>query len=85
MPQHKSCEKRMRTSAAARLRNRNDRSQCRTMEKTLLSTKSKSEAQTTLVTAYELLDRMVSKGVLHRNTAARQKAKLSRHVNSLTA
>ena len=75
----------MRTSAAARLRNRNDRSRCRTMEKAILSTTAKVDAQNSLVTAYEILDRMVSKGVLHRNTAARQKAKLSRHVNSLSA
>ncbi|MBI5059127.1 30S ribosomal protein S20 [candidate division KSB1 bacterium] len=85
MPQHKSCIKRVRTSADARLRNRNDRSRCRTMEKAILGTTSKSEAQASLVSAYELFDRMVSKGVLHRNTAARQKAKLSRHVNSLAA
>lgn len=85
MPQHKSCEKRMRTSALARLRNRRDRSSCRSMEKNVMDIKSKPQAQTALKSAFELLDRMSAKGVLHKNTAARHKAKLSRFVNSLSA
>lgn len=85
MPQHKSCEKRMETSAAARLRNRRDKSSCRSMEKNVLGIKSKTEATVALKSAFELLDRMSAKGVLHKNTAARQKAKLSRYVNSLSA
>jgi len=75
----------MRTAAAARLRNRRDRSACRTMEKTVLGLKSKAEGQSALSSAFELLDRMSAKGVLHKNTAARQKAKLSRFVNLLSA
>jgi small subunit ribosomal protein S20 len=74
----------MRTSAAARLRNRRDRSSCRTMEKTLMDLKSRTEAQTALKAAFELFDRMSAKGVLHKNTAARHKAKLSRFVSTLS-
>jgi small subunit ribosomal protein S20 len=85
MPQHKSNIKRMRTSAAARLRNRDDRSSCRTMEKRVLLTKDVASAKTELVAAYELLDHMTSKGILHANTAARHKAKLARFVNKLQA
>ena len=83
MPQHKSNEKRMRTSAAARIRNRVDKSHSRVAEKRVLQAKDQKEAAGLLVTAYKVLDGMASKGVLHRNTAARHKAKLARHVSSL--
>lgn len=83
MPQHKSNEKRMRTSAAARIRNRVNRSQCRVAEKRVLQAQDKAEAGTRLLQAYKVLDSMATKGVIHANTAARHKAKLARHVNSL--
>lgn len=73
----------MRTSANARLRNRSDRSRCRLIEKQVLDLKDKAVAQAELVKAYALLDHMVAKGLYHRNTVARQKAKLARHVRSL--
>lgn len=85
MPQHKSNEKRMRTSAAARTRNRIDKSHARVAEKRVLMSKDSKQAAGLLVEAFKVLDIMASKGVLHQNTAARQKAKLSRHVNSLPA
>ncbi|MFZ5433175.1 MAG: 30S ribosomal protein S20 [Calditrichota bacterium] len=83
MPQHKSCEKRMRTSTAARTRNRRDRSRCRIAIKDVLNTTDKSAAAAELTKVFALLDRMVAKGIYHRNTVARRKALLSRHVNLL--
>jgi small subunit ribosomal protein S20 len=83
MPQHKSNEKRMRTSTAARTRNRVNRSQCRVAEKRVLQAQNKAEAGKFLLQAYKVLDSMATKGVIHANTASRHKAKLSRHVNSL--
>ncbi|MBU0691689.1 30S ribosomal protein S20 [bacterium] len=84
MPQHKSCEKRIRTNEKARLRNRQDRSRCRTMTKRVLEVTDKTEANNRLKEAYELFDHMTSKRLMHRNTAARRKAILARHVNSLS-
>lgn len=75
----------MRTSALARLRNRENRSVCRTAEKRVLQSKDAASAKTELVSAYEVLDHMTSKGILHVNTAARHKAKLARFVNKLQA
>ena len=83
MPSHKSAEKRMRTSAVARLRNRTERSRCRVAEKRVLLLGDKTAAQAELVRAYALLDHMAAKGLYHRNTVARHKSKLARHVNSL--
>jgi small subunit ribosomal protein S20 len=85
MPQHKSNEKRMRTSADARARNRMNRSTCRMAEKRVLQSQDKKEASEHLLRAYKVLDGMATKGVIHANTAARHKAKLARHVNSLRA
>ena len=85
MPQHKSNEKRMRTSAAARTRNRINKSRARVAEKRVLQSKDRKEATELLVQAYKVLDNMASRRVLHQNTAARYKAKLARHVSSLSA
>ena len=85
MPQHKSNEKRMRTSSAARTRNRRNQSTSRVVEKRVLQAQNRVEADQLLLQAYKVLDRMASKGVIHANTAARHKAKMARHVNSLQA
>jgi small subunit ribosomal protein S20 len=83
MPQHKSCEKRMRTSNEARVRNRRNRSRCRIAEKRVMEAKDRGAALEELRKAFSLLDHMADKGLVHRNTAARQKAKLARHVGAL--
>ncbi|RPH94781.1 30S ribosomal protein S20 [candidate division KSB1 bacterium] len=83
MPQHKSAEKRMRTSAEARIRNRQKRTRCRAAEKKVLSLADKPTAQVELAKVFALLDHMATKGLYHQNTTARIKAKLSRHVGSL--
>ena len=75
----------MRTSAAARVRNRTNTSACRIVEKRVLQAGNRTEAGSLLLQAYKVLDRMAAKGVIHSNTAARHKAKLARHVRSLQA
>jgi small subunit ribosomal protein S20 len=85
MPQHKSCKKRLLTNEKARLRNRAYRSRAKRLEKSVLSQTSLEEAQKELRAASSLLDRLTSKGIIHRNTAANHKAKLARHVRSLQA
>jgi len=83
MPQHKSNIKRMRTSAAARLRNRRDRSRCRSVEKHVLEAKNQSDAKAQLSEVFSVLDHMVDKGVLHANTVARRKSRLAGMVSKL--
>lgn len=55
------------------------------MIKRVLEVTDKTEANNRLKEAYDLFDRMTAKHLLHRNTAARRKAVLARHVNSLAA
>jgi len=83
MPQHKSCEKRMKTAAAARIRNRRDRARCRAAEKKVQSAQKLDSARADLNTAFALIDRMVAKGIYHRNSAARRKSALARRVSKL--
>ncbi len=85
MPQHKSCKKRLLTNEKARIRNRAYKSRAKRLEKSVLSQTSPEKAQLELRVASSLLDRLSSKGIIHRNTAANHTAKLARHVQSLQA
>lgn len=81
MANTKSALKRIRTSAKRNLRNRSVKSTVRTAVRKfndLVTVES-------LRAAMSALDKAVSKGVLHRNTAARKKSRLAKKLNSLTA
>jgi small subunit ribosomal protein S20 len=43
------------------------------------------DARANLARAVQLLDKAVSKGVIHRNAAARRKSRLARQFNALAA
>ncbi len=43
----------------------------------------KAEAEENLKKAVSYIDRITVKGILHKNNAARQKAKLTKYVNNL--
>ena len=49
--------------------------------KSLIATGKIDEAKTQLSSAYAKLDRAVTKGILHKNTAARRKANLASRLN----
>ena len=73
--------KRHRQNLKRRTRNRMVRSELRTKTRKLLElveSRSMEEAKKQYVAVSGLLDRMVSKGVLHENTAARKKHRLHR-------
>ena len=54
------------------------------MTKRILEVTDKTEANNRLKEAYDLLDRMATKGLMHRNTAARRKSNLTKHVNAIS-
>ncbi len=83
MPQHKSAEKRMRQSARRREQNRQHRSRMRTLIKRLQSTTTQDEATTLLSQVKGYLDRLATKGIIHKNKAAHYKSRLEKHVQSL--
>ena len=82
----KSQVKRIKTNEKARQRNASKKSAIRTaMKKVRLAVEAKDlvKAEELLKAAFRLIDKSVSDGVQHKNTAARQKAELSRLVNSI--
>ena len=77
MPNIASAKKNLRKSRAAEIRNRAQRAQLRTA---LKKAKSAEASDETRRQATQLLDRAARKGLIHRNTAARQKSSLARKV-----
>jgi small subunit ribosomal protein S20 len=74
--------KQMRQSERRRLRNRSIRSRVRSTVKTARETvlASGTDATVAVRDAIRALDRAVTKGVIHRNTAARKKSALARRL-----
>ena len=86
----KSAEKRILTAQRNYERNTAFKSSIKTaVRKTLEAAQSKENNQeavkTALSLAYKLCDKAVSKGILHKNTAARKKSRLTKAVNKLSA
>lgn len=77
-----SALKRMRQNETRRLRNRTVRSKVRTAVKTARTalTTTGAEARAAVMDAIRALDKAVTKGVVHRNTAARKKSALARRL-----
>jgi len=85
---HKSAIKRVRQNLKRNERNRQARSRMRTLIKKVeraVSSKNAEEAQNHLPDALRILDKSASKGLIHKNQAARKKSRLSRKVNGLAA
>jgi small subunit ribosomal protein S20 len=83
---HKSAMKRMRQDERRHLRNVSVKSALKTYAKRvegLVSSRDATSADSTLRKAMSALDKAASKGVIHRNKAARKKAALSRKVHAL--
>lgn len=83
MANHKSAEKKIRSSATKRDRNRYQHKSTRTAVKNLKAVTGKSEAETQLKTVSAQIDKLAKKGVIHWKKAANQKSKLAKAVNKL--
>ncbi len=82
----KSQIKRNRTNELARQRNKAAKSAVRSaMKKVRVAVEAKdlAAAEAALLNAFKLIDKSVSDGVQHKNTASRQKGEMQRLVNSL--
>ena len=84
MANTRSAIKRMRQSEKRRVRNRTIRSQVRTAVKTARAAGGDA-LRTAVAEAIRALDKAVTKGVVHRNTAARKKSALARRLVSAPA
>lgn len=81
----KSAKKRVLIAERNRERNVAIKSSIKTAVKKVLEAVQEGkadEAKDALSQAYKLYDKAVSKGVLHKNTAARKKSRLTKKVNA---
>ena len=76
--------KRVRQSRKANSYNNHYKSMMKTSIKKVLSSSSKEDASTLKNEAFKIIDKVASKGVIHKNKAANQKSRISRHLNSLS-
>jgi small subunit ribosomal protein S20 len=83
MASHKSAEKRIRSTERKREQNKMISSQIKTKVKNILNTTNKERAEKDYKEVVALLDRSAVKGRIHRNTASRKKASLTKHLNNL--
>tara|TARA_Y100000996_G_C22420861_1_gene601373 strand:+ start:418 stop:669 length:252 start_codon:yes stop_codon:yes gene_type:complete len=75
--------KRVRQSIKSNLTNRAYKSQVNTLIKKVLAETKKKDAETSLKEAVKLIDKVASKGIIHKNKAANKKSSLYKHINSL--
>ncbi len=88
MPNISSAAKRVRVTEKRTLRNRQVKSTMRTAIRQYLQTLesgSREEAEASLRNAVSQIDRAASKGVIHKNQAARKKSRLSKRLASLAS
>ncbi len=87
MANHKSAEKRMRQTERRNEINNRNRSRLRTQIKSLraaIQSGNREQAAVLLPETVSLIDKSIQKGVLHQNTAARHKSRLTAKVNAMS-
>lgn len=78
----KSQKKRILTNAKRAERNKAVRSEIKTRTRTALATAGTEENAEAVRQAVKRIDKAATKGVLHRNTAARKKSRLMKRLNA---
>jgi small subunit ribosomal protein S20 len=87
MPHTKSAEKRLRQSNERRNRNRASLKKLKTQQKrvqAVLTSDDKTPLAEEHNKAQKLIDQAAAKGVIHKNTAARRKARLAKAIKKVT-
>ena len=75
--------KRVRQSRKANTRNKAYKAKINTSVKKVLSATKKEDALKSLNSAVSLIDRVASKGIIHKNKAANKKSNIYKKVNNL--
>lgn len=83
MPQHTSAAKRVRQNKKISTRNAQARSTMRSAIKDVRTASNKEEAYSALTRAFSVIDKTAKRGLIHRNTAARYKSRLTRFVTKI--
>ncbi len=80
--------KRARQGEKRRIRNASQRSMARTYIKRVnaaIEAKNIEEANSAFVQAVPIIDKMITKGILHKNQAARYKSRLNKKIKDLAS
>ncbi|MGB2696881.1 MAG: 30S ribosomal protein S20 [Candidatus Zixiibacteriota bacterium] len=85
MAKHLSVVKRLRQSHKANLRNRSIKSNIKNLIKKVETSSDLKQAQENLKDTISVLDKAVRLKIIHSNTAARTKTRLSKLVNKLSS
>ena len=88
MPSHKSTTKSMHQERLRQKRNVAHKSRLKTAIKKVVQvaeSRDVSATQAALNQAIPVIDKVCSKGVIHKNRAARHKSRLTRRVNAMVA
>lgn len=83
MAHHKSALKRIRQDKKRKLYNRQNKKLVKFAIRAVREASTFEEANEKLKSATSVLDKVVSRGVLHKNTASNRKAALAKFVNKL--
>jgi small subunit ribosomal protein S20 len=75
--------KRMKTDAKRQARNNYVKRTLKTLDKQIRSEMPAEEKQELLDKIYSQLDKAAKKGVIHKRTASRRKARVAAYINSL--
>ncbi len=86
MANHKSALKRAKQNEVKRLRNKSFKTRIKKTVKevrTAISANSQEQAQQNLIKAVSIIQKTTSKGIIHKNQAARKISRLARQVNNI--
>ena len=83
MDRHPQQLKRERQDKKRRARNVENLSRLRTFIKKVMSSTSREDAEPVYRSTVRIIDKAVSRNLIHRNTGGRRKAQITRHLNSL--
>ena len=83
MDRHPQQIKRERQDIIRKNRNIRNMSKLRTLINNVLQTNDPIEADSVYKNTVSFIDKMVSKRLIHKNTAARRKTQITRHINSI--
>jgi small subunit ribosomal protein S20 len=83
MANHKSAQKRIRSSAKRNVRNKLAHKTTRNAIRDLRATESAKDGAEGLKSVSSLLDKLVKKNIIHKNKAGNIKSGLAKHVASL--
>ncbi len=84
MDRHPQQIKRTRQDVRRRERNIQNQSRMKTLVKRVLTSTDLQTAEPIYKETVSFLDKMAQTGLIHKNTAARRKAQITRHLNSLS-